>query len=180
MCESGIIEPHRFQRAVAHHTYIDQAIMTRDRQDSLGLFAAFDIGEEPIEPGDLLCRGSRPNYESIGARRLQMGEGARTHCDIVVKLDEENKRIMVIGGNVRAWVRLKLLPADYDEDGAMIPAPHNGRRIFAHLKLQAKKVSSEVFEGSPSLQRLICDTNTSDLLGIIAADTDSCLKQVAD
>ena len=180
MCESGIIELQRFQRAVAHHTYIDQAISARETKDSLGLFVAFDIGEEPIEPGDLLCRGSRPNYGSIEARRLQMGEGARTHCDIVVKLDEENKRIMVIGGNVRAWVRLKLLPADYDEDGALIPAPHNGRRIFAHLKLQAREVSNKVFERSPSLQRLICDTNTSDLSDIITADADSCSKRVID
>ena len=180
MCESGIIEPHRFQRAVAHHTYIDQAIITRDKQDSPGLFAAFDIGEERIEPGDLLCRGSRPEYESIKARRLQIGVGARSHCDIVVKLDEENKRIMVIGGNVRAWVRLKLLPADHTVDGVMIPAPYNGRRIFAHLKLQAGEVSSQVFDASPSLLELACDTSILDLSGIITMDSSSCLKQVAD
>ena len=180
MCESGIIEPHRFQRAVAHHTYIDQAITTRDKRDSSGLFAAFDIGEELIEPGDLLCRGSRPDYQSIGARRLQIGVGARSHCDIVVKLDERNKRIMVIGGNVRAWVRLKLLPADHTADGVMIPAPYNGRRIFAHLKLLSGEVSSQVFDASPSLLEMACDTSIPDLSDIITMGSSSCLRQVAD
>ena len=30
MCESGLGKPEQFQRAIAHHTYIDQAIRARD------------------------------------------------------------------------------------------------------------------------------------------------------
>ncbi len=174
ICESGIDDPERFKRAVAHHVYIDQAIFNRDKGDSQGLYFAYDIGEEFIEPGDLLCRSSRPHYNTLAARKAQIGVGARTHCDFVVKLDEEKKRIMVIGGNVRAWVRLKLLPADYSQGGAIIPAPYDGRRIFAHLKLQAKNVSDMVFEESLSLWQQRCGKNNADLEEIISVDAGLC------
>lgn len=156
MCESGLGNQQRFRRSIAHHTYIDQAIRAGDVNESLSAYVAHDAGKEAIEPGDMLCRGSRPNYQSLEARRLQMGVGARTHCDIVVKVDQENKQIMVIGGNVRAWVQLKLLPADIDERGLIVTAPYNGRRIFAHLKLLAEPVPSNILELSPSLRLLDC------------------------
>ena len=175
ICESGIDDQNRFRRAVAHHVYIDQAIVNRERNDSQGLYIAYDIGEEFIEPGDLLCRSSRPNYQTLAARKAQLGVGARTHCDFVVKLDEEKKRIMVIGGNVRAWVRLKLLPADYSRGGAIVPAPYDGRRIFAHLKLQAKNVSNRVFDESLSLLQQNCGKNKTDLEEIISVDTGLCI-----
>ena len=175
ICESGIDDPKRFKRAVAHHVYIDQAIGNREKGDSKGLYFAYDIGEEFIEPGDLLCRSSRPHYETLAARKAQLGVGARTHCDFVVKLDEEKKRIMVIGGNVRAWVRLKLLPADYSQDGAIIPAPYDGRRIFAHLKLRAKNVSEMVFDESLSIWQQICGENSADLEEIISVDAGLCI-----
>ena len=174
ICESGIDDSSRFKRAVAHHVYIDQAIVNREKDDTPGLYYAYDIGEKFIEPGDLLCRASRPNYQTLAARKSQLGVGARTHCDFVVKLDEEKHRIMVIGGNVRAWVRLKLLPADYSEGGAIIPAPYDGRVIFAHLKLQAKSVSNRVLEESLSLRQQICDRNKTDLEEVISIDADLC------
>jgi hypothetical protein len=39
---------------------------------------------------------------------IQMGVGARTHCDVVVKIDEPAGRIHAIGGNVGRAVSLKL------------------------------------------------------------------------
>ena len=59
ICESGVDELSRFKRAVAHHAYIDQAIVNREKDNELGLYFAYDVGEETIQPGDLLCRGSR-------------------------------------------------------------------------------------------------------------------------
>ena len=165
ICESGVDELSRFKRAVAHHAYIDQAIVNREKDNKLGLYFAYDVGEETIQPGDLLCRGSRPNYNSLEDRKAQLGVGARTHCDFVVKLDKDNDRIMVIGGNVRAWVRLKLLPGDYSQDGKMIPAPYDGRRVFAHLKLQANSVSDLVFEKSLPLLQPICGKSEIDIKG---------------
>jgi len=161
MCESGLGDLRKFRRAIAHHSYIDQAITAREDNESLSAYIAYDTGEQVIEPGDMLCRGSRPNYASLAARREQLGVGARTHCDIVVKLDPQNQRIMLIGGNVRGWVNLKLLPAEANEAGLFAPVAYNGRHIFAHLKLQADAVPNNVFERSPTLQSLSCDHHTS-------------------
>lgn len=166
MCESGLGDPAVFRRAIAHHSYIDQAITARDDTESAAAYIAHDPGEEPILPGDLLCRGSRPNYQSIDARREQMGEGARTHCDIVVKLDGDNRRIMLIGGNVSGWVRLKLLPAEINADDLLVPAPYNGRRIFAHLKLQAAAAEEHALEQSPTVQEGLCRAGRGGLLSI--------------
>jgi len=156
MCESGLGEPSRFERAIAHHTYIDQAILAREQGASNAAFAAFDPGKMPVVPGDLLCRGSRPAYQSIAERRTHLGTGARTHCDIVVKLDEASSRIMVIGGNVRGSVTMKLLPAIPDTNGMLKPVPYNGRVIFAHLKLKADPVSANAFELSPTFNAMSC------------------------
>ena len=143
-------------------------------------FRKLGIGEKIIEPGDLLCRGSRPEYQTLAERRSQIGVGARTHCDIVIKLDLEKKRILLIGGNVLAWVSLKILPADFSNDGFLIPAPYNGRRLFAHLKLQADEVESSVFENSPSVQELLCSGYDFYSLGIIDESSAKCMAQAKD
>ncbi len=156
MCESGIESVGNFERAVAHHSYIDQAILAREQDDSKSAFVAYNPGEMPITPGDMLCRGSRPAYKSIAERRQHIGVGARTHCDIVVKLDESENRIMVIGGNVRGSVTMKLLPATIAENGLLKPAPYNGRIIFAHLKLSADPVSTNALDLTPTFKAMGC------------------------
>jgi hypothetical protein len=84
MCEGGLGSAVQFQRAIAHHTYIDQAIRARDGRAPDAAFAAYDVGEAPVAVGDLLCSARRPAYQTLAERRRQMGEGARTHCDVVV------------------------------------------------------------------------------------------------
>ena len=121
MCASGLGSSKDFARAVAHHTYIDQAIRTADGLESESAYKAYDIGTMPIVPGDMLCRGSRPAYRSIEERRQHLGVGARTHCDIVVKVTEE--ALMVIGGNVRGTVGMKLLPVQ-DYPGGVVVLRH--------------------------------------------------------
>lgn len=162
MCESGLGEPGQFQRAIAHHTYIDQAIRAADDQSggraAVSVFSAFDIGQAAIEPGDLLCRGSRPSYRNLAERRSQLGDGARTHCDIVVQVDPEAQKIMVIGGNVRGSVRMKVLQAVQDEGGALRPLSDNGRALFAHLKLDAPAIALNALDHTPTLQALPCKT----------------------
>ena len=59
MCESGLGDANRFQRAIAHHRYIDQAIEARGDKPSQAAFVAYDVGEFSIEPGDLLCLARR-------------------------------------------------------------------------------------------------------------------------
>ena len=163
MCESGLGDATRFQRAVAHHVYIDQAIRGRAAGVPSAAFAAYDIGESEITPGDLLCSARRPAYRSIAERRSQLGQGARTHCDIVVKLDPSHNRILAIGGNVRASVSLKLLPAARGAGGYLRPLT-GARRMFAHLKLVAgpiepiEAIEKDALDRTPTIRALSCGT----------------------
>lgn len=155
MCEAGLGDASRFERAVAHHTYIDQAIRARGSDQTPAGFVAYDIGAMAVAPGDLLCSARRPTYRSIAERRRQMGAGARTHCDIVVKLDPARDRILAIGGNVRGRVSLKLLPAAR-EPGKHLRPVGGARPLFAHLKLRAAPIGADAFERTPTMRALGC------------------------
>ena len=158
MCEGGLGDKNQFQRAIAHHEYIDQAIEAREKNASQAVYIAYDVGEMPIEPGDLLCFSRRPKYHSIAERRRELGTGIRSHCDIVVKLDPANERILGIGGNVRGAVRLKLLPAVFDQEQdahGLVQSVSRGRRaVFAHLKLRAASIRADLLATSPTIQAL--------------------------
>ena len=156
MCESGIGEQAEFQRAIAHHSYIDQAIRARDNPQSTALFAAYQPGEQVINPGDLLCSGLRPMYRTLAERRAQLGVGARTHCDIVVEVNEAAKQILTIGGNVRSSVRMKVFPAAVEPSGNLAPLPTN-RYIFAHLKLRTDTIAADAVRSSATLRALSCE-----------------------
>lgn len=169
MCESGLSDTDVFHRAVAHHRYIDQAIRARDGQAPRASYVAYDAGETPIAPGDLLCSGRRPAYRTLAERRRQMGEGASTHCDIVVKIDPVGRRILAIGGNVRSSVTLKVIPGQLDREGRVRPLdfssielddnPYRGARpIFAHLKLRADAGPADALDRSPTIRALTCTT----------------------
>ncbi|HSG63382.1 MAG TPA: DUF2272 domain-containing protein [Gammaproteobacteria bacterium] len=163
MCESGLSSTADFQRAVAHYVYIDQAIEARDRPQADAAFIAYEVGEQAVEPGDLLCRGRRGAYRTLAERRDDLGDGARSHCDIVVKLDPGNDRIHVIGGNVRGSVRLKFLPAAVAPDGGAgeyATIGRGSRIVFAHLKLQAPSIDARAVETSPTIRTLSRDPDT--------------------
>ena len=147
MCEAGLGERSRFAHAVAHHVYIDQAIRARAGTETGAAYVARDVGEAALEPGDLLCSARRPGYRTLAERVRQMGEGARTHCDIVVKVDAPAGQVLAIGGNVRGVVSLKRLP--------MGPgAPTRG--AFAHLELRAPGAGADLLDDSATIQALGC------------------------
>jgi hypothetical protein len=157
MCEAGLGAATQFQRAVAHHAYIDQAIRARDLRAPQAAFIAHDIGETAIAPGDLLCSSRRPIYRTLADRRRQMGVGARTHCDIVVKVDEDRERILAIGGNVRGTVSLKLLPAEREARKPLgVLDPEEDRPIFVHLRLRAEPVGTDALATSPTMKAFGC------------------------
>ena len=166
MCAGGIGDTARFQRAIAHRTYIDQAIRARDTGTSETAFVAYDVGELEIEPGDLLCTARRPGYRNIAERRQHMGQGARTHCDIVVKVDEAKEEIMAIGGNVRGTVSLKRLPATRGQAENLRPS----RATFAHLKLRADSIALDALDSSPTIEALGCDAGFEAPAQLIAMD----------
>ena len=169
MCEGGLGDSSRFQRAVAHHVYIDQAIRGRAADETRAAFAAYDIGTATLVPGDLLCSARRPAYRSIAQRRRQMGNGARTHCDIVVALDETRDRILAVGGNVRGTVALKLLPAARGPDKNLRPVGGT-RPMFAHLKLRAAPIEANAFDHTPTMRVLRCTDAFRAPAGLTAAD----------
>ena len=160
MCEAGFGTTQQFQRAIAHHTYIDQAIRARDGKAPSAVFAAYDIGEQPIVPGDMLCLARRPAYDTLAERRAQIGVGARTHCDVVVKVDEARELVLTIGGNVRGTVGLKLLPAERREGKPLRlldrSAVAGARSMFVHLKLAADAIATNAFDESPTIAALAC------------------------
>ncbi len=168
MCESGLGDNRQFKRAIAHHSYIDQAILARDDKEAESVYAALEPGEAAVIPGDLLCRGSRPAYRSIAERRDQLGVGARTHCDIVVNVDTANSRIMVIGGNVRGSVRMKLLPTELSPSGQLRAVSDGGRVLFAHLKLRTAPIEDNALKQSPTLLAMNCQQLPSAALSLVA------------
>ena len=50
MCEGGLGSADRFQRSIAHHVYVDQAIRARDAASSPAAFTAHDVGATAVEP----------------------------------------------------------------------------------------------------------------------------------
>lgn len=157
MCEAGLGDPDQFERDISHRVYIDQAIRARDGAAPAAAYVAYDAGEQPIEPGDLLCnsRGG-VDYRGLADRRPEMGEYAPAHCDIVVRVDAD--RINVIGGNVVQGVSLTLLPLT--SEGSAYPRPlaaddlPGARTIFAHLKLRADPVEPDAMDRSPTIRAL--------------------------
>jgi hypothetical protein len=172
MCEAGLADVSRFQRAIAHHAYIDQAIRARQESAAPAAFVAHDAGEATIVPGDLLCSARRPVYRTLAERRRQLGVGARTHCDIVVKVDASAARIFAIGGNVGRAVSLKLLRATKGANGHLqVTALDEGRPVFAHLKLRSGPIEAHAFDSSPTVKALACAGPTAASLrasGVIA------------
>jgi hypothetical protein len=173
MCEAGLGDVDAFHRAVAHHRYIDQAIRARDGSAGRSAFVARDAGEAAIVPGDMLCSGRRPAYRTLSERRRQMGQGATTHCDIVVSVDVEGRRFLAIGGNVRSAVTLKVIPGEWDARNKRLrPLPFTGatlgdnpyrgaRPIFAHLQMRAAAIADDALECGetaelPAAARAVC------------------------
>lgn len=159
MCEAGLGDMRQFQRSIAHREYLDQAIRVRDGQEIYGAYAAHDPGEQPIEPGDLLCdvlTSARYQYRTIEDRRRDMGSFAPAHCDIVVKLAAD--RILVVGGNILGAVTLAIWPTERAPGGYLKPTAAievgGTRNIFAHLKLRANPIEVNAMDNSPTVKAL--------------------------
>jgi Uncharacterized protein conserved in bacteria (DUF2272) len=178
MCSAGLGSRSDFARAIAHHVYIDQAIRSAEAANAATAYVAYDVGVEPIEPGDLLCSSRRNGYRSIADRKRQLGTAARTHCDIVVLIDRSASRILTIGGNVRGTVGLKLQYAESDPRDERLHRAigHGNRAIFAHLKLRAESGDDQLLIETPTIQALAQDAG---LLRAVEAKLDLKLDPAA-
>ncbi len=150
MCEAGFGDQAVFRRADAHREYIDQAILARESGGRTA-YTAYDIGEAQISPGDMLCFANDRPYRTIADRRRELGQGAATHCDIVVKLDPARERIHLIGGNITQAVTMTIARASRRAPGGpLVPFTDQylpgSRPWFAHLRLNAGPVADNVLE----------------------------------
>jgi hypothetical protein len=164
MCEAGLGDMKQFERSIAHRVYVDQAIRARDGAAPDAAFVAYDAGEQVIEPGDLLCNArGNADYRTLADRRPDIGQYAPTHCNVVVKVDAAQMRILVIGGNVLQSVSLTILPAVRDAGRQLRPVDEDtisgARTIFAHLKLRADPVEANALDNSPTIRALATVAN---------------------
>jgi hypothetical protein len=94
----------------------------------------------------------RPAYRTIADRRRQFGVGARSRCDIVVKVDEARASILEMGGNVRGVVSLEQFPARLVPGKPLaLDRVSRERRMFAHLALRHGTIDAHVLDASPAL-----------------------------
>ncbi len=157
MCEAGLGDMAQFQRSIAHREYIDQAIRARDGEAPQAAYVAYDAGDQPIEPGDLLCNSrDRTDYRGVADRRRDLGFYAPTHCDVVVKVTRD--RVLTIGGNVLQSVSLTILPMTRDHARYARPVANfdieGARTVFAHLKLRATSIELNALDHSPTVKAL--------------------------
>jgi hypothetical protein len=157
MCEDGLGDEAQFRRSVAHRVYIDQAIAAHDGEAPEAAYAAYDIGEQPIEPGDLICRArGATHYRDLADRRADVGGPGATHCDVVVKIEERGGRVFVIGGNVLQSVSLTILPLIRERGRPPRTASETdiagAQTYFAHLKLRADAIEPNAMDNSPAIR----------------------------
>ena len=110
MCEAGLADTSRSSAPsrITPTSTRPSARATAARRSAM--FIAHDSGETAIAPGDLLCASRRPAYRTLADRRRQLGVGARSHCDIVVSVDDARGELRAVGGNVRGVVSMKVFP----------------------------------------------------------------------
>ena len=159
MCEGGLGEDDLFRRHIAHYVYIDQRSKRATAMTRIPLTSRTTSAR---------CRSSRASCcAPRGARRItpsgsgaaDLGEGVRTHCDITIRVEEQNGRVLLIGGNVSGSVRMKLFAAEFDANGdgksTVRWVGGDGRTIFAHLKLRADPIGADALETSPTVKALV-------------------------
>ena len=118
----------KFKFAASHSKYIHHAIKAREAEDRSVPFWGFRLNELKPEVGDIVCKD---NPEFAPAVNFDVARGLdtyRSHCDIIMKIDSPNQRILAIGGNVSQSVNI----AVYDFAAGDLLA--GTRHVFALLR----------------------------------------------
>lgn len=117
-----------------HARYVD-AMLARWQQDpARAPFRPHAPQDYAPKPGDILCADRGPDPLSHWTERLaETGRVRPMHCDIVVRT--RSRRVEAVGGNVRALVARRVLPAD--AAGRLLPAPPDWPSFFLVLEAVA-------------------------------------------
>lgn len=150
MCEAGL-SAEQFPRSKAHIDYIGAAYDARP-----GVAFRFQqMGQGPIEPGDLVCswRGvsAPPDFE-VGRREIGQEAGpVGTHCDVVVRVDPARHRLYGIGGNVVQAVSMTIFGYSGDDQHIRLEASPEfpgARSWFAALRLNVANAGDASLEAA--------------------------------
>jgi hypothetical protein len=105
----------KFKFAPSHSKYIHHAIAARDAEDTSVPFWGFRINELKPEVGDIVCRDNPEFAPAVTFDVARQLDSYRSHCDIIMKIDSPNQRVLAIGGNVSHSVNIAvydLAPGD--------------------------------------------------------------------
>ena len=110
MDEAGLSE-QEFNYSAAHAVYIRPALEGREGY----AYRACDVRRSTPRAGDLICygRAAQPlrGFADWQAHTGDLDRSVKSHCDIVVKVDLDAKKMESMGGNVEqsvTWRRLML------------------------------------------------------------------------
>ena len=111
---------------------------------------------ETIQPGDLCAAEVDLIIILWRIERRNLGSVPERTVILLLQPDKDNDRIMVIGGNVRAWVRLKLLPGDYSQDGKNDSCPVRWSSCLCSLKIAQIAIQNECLKKICYYWQTIC------------------------
>lgn len=104
-----------FRFAASHSKYIHHAIKAREAEDTSVPFWGFRLHELKPEVGDIVCKDNPEYAPAVNFDVARQLDSYRSHCDIIMKIDSANQKILAIGGNVSDSVNIAvydLAPGD--------------------------------------------------------------------
>lgn len=122
--QAGVTEKNKFQQSAAHHHYIYDAFATSVAETKNAtdahLYRACPIFNTRPRVGDMVCYQRMPSLAKATdaeVRERVLSEASankphsvtKTHCDVVVHIDEKAAKAYVVGGNVQQSVTVKKL-----------------------------------------------------------------------
>ena len=100
----------------------------RDEEDNTVPFWGFRLNELKPEVGDIVCKDNPDFAPAVNFEVARQLDCYRSHCDIIMKIDSANQKILAIGGNVSQSVNI----AAYDlAPGDLLAGT---RHVFALLR----------------------------------------------
>jgi hypothetical protein len=111
---------NQFRYSASHSNYVIQARQAKLQSDKKAMYWAFEMGQLPVEIGDILIRNRGSN-----ATLSTITSGTLLHGDIVV--EKKDSQIFLQGGNLSNSVQRYAMPVD--KDGKIYGT------FIAHLKL---------------------------------------------
>lgn len=164
-----------------HSCYIVCARHNREYGHRHNPFWAYPVND-PIsawpEPGDILCKNRDGGTLTLASIRC----GETSHCDIIVEVDRERRRITTIGGNVDNRVARRIVRLDaqgfidttqlweIENAGSRQPSPskRSQEQYFAIIKV---RTNLAIIPSTANIRALAAE-DEEDFMGVEAVEID--------